>query len=527
MSKGSLFVAGFVDISSCPKEDPSLNLDPQLWSRYLPLGAPIPLTVEHLSEAQVGWVTGLFPVSQGLFCTGEINAREFLDLLDTLYAECTVAQHSPKTDLPRNPRAEVMHSWLPELSLSSVHPSLLGTEDEPPQVFHHVSLCALGKRRGTVAVYGDSLSWVLSRFQSLSQEDSVTIVDRVLAPPADSTTFTLRIGPLFAKAIDAGFISNRLSTLKLDRQAANISPATYLKASAVPQTPETVSSTDKPEAVDNSSNSKMSGSNAPPAPPDDLIPVPRSAFLNMLESTVSRSQPPQGDISSQINPPGTFMRYNFVNVPPGLVKVRRPTFMDATESDYTPYGYSAPQPYDYSAPKQQCHNCCNSRPRKRAREDSEDEVSFPGEDSTGFRKDITNLSKSLAALQSEIRELKQLQSAPQHFPRVENQYPAPNPLLMYGFRPLPNPNNFPREFYCSDYFTKGEAASKQSEVKNSATQEQHVPACNAQPEAKLVEEKDPVSKQTQVVNASFQPKAENTKASSLQKLFCEELLNKQ
>ncbi|AAC58064.1 minor capsid scaffold protein [Alcelaphine gammaherpesvirus 1] len=524
MSRDSLFVAGFVDISTCPKEDPSLNLDAQTWSRYLPLSTSIPLTVEHFSEAQVGWVTGLFSVAQGLFCTAVITAGEFLELLDSLYLECTVAQHSPKADLPRNPRAEVLHSWLPELSLSSVHPDLLGTKDEPGQVFHHISLCALGRRRGTVAVYGDSLAWVLSRFQSLSRDDVAMIATNALTPPSQAPEFTVKLGLLFAKAIDAGFISNRISTLKLDRQAAGISPATYLKASAVPQKLETAAPLNQPEGADTLIDSTMSGPGAPPAPQDDLIPVPRSAFLNMLESTVSRTHPANGDAPALL----PFGRYNMVQVPKGLTPYVRPVgFIEPSDQDDYRYpSYTGPRPYDYFAPRQLCRNCCTSRPRKRAREDPEDEVSFPGEESTVFRKDLTDLSKSLAELQSEIRELKQMQNTPRPYPRPEHHYPAFDPL-MYGLRPLPNPDKFPKEFICSDYFTKDESASKKPEVVHIPNPEQHVPACAAQPEVKLVEEKDVAPKQPRVVNASFQPKAETSKAATLQKLFCDEMLSKQ
>ncbi|ABB22235.1 capsid protein-like protein [Ovine gammaherpesvirus 2] len=547
--EASLHVAGFVDIAACPKSDPDLKLDAPQWQKHLPLDSAIPLTVEHLPGAQVGWVTGLFPVAQGLFCTGVINSPGFLDLLDCLYSECVVAQCPPNADLPRNPRAEVMHSWLPELSLSSVHPTLLGTDKQPPEVFQHVSLCALGKRRGSVAVYGNSLPWVLSRFKSLSSEDAahVQTAGKVAVPPTP-LEFNAPIGSLFAKAIDASFIRDRLTTLQADRHAAGVSAATYLKASKVPSaisdtlSPTSNSAETAPEkqleatlpstsSSTSTSTSTMVGAGAPtPAPSEDLIPVPRSAFLNMLESTVARmpQSPPQGPLPPAPFQPGMpyFASYNMACPPPGLIKHRKSHFLSPYEPEpHYPYHglYSTPYP-DCELPRVLCQSpCCANRSKKRAREESDGEASiFPGEEPVLYRKDFSHLSKSLAELQSEIRELKQLRQAPPQMPPADPMVPYyhsyhPQMAPQYAMYPPPSlPSRLPvKEPVEEAKLTRVEPSclNGQGELK-------------ASPSAEAADESVAGGKGS-IINASCQPNPTPLKTNTLQKLFCEELLTKQ
>lgn len=234
-----IHVAGFVDIKSYPKVDPSLILDPTLTQHQLPLSHCIPLNVEHIENAEVGHVWALYMLEQGLFCLAVITSKDFLNLLDCLYSESASAQNK-LNNLPSNPRIEMLHAWLPELSLASLNPSNIPPSAEAPvNFFHHVSLCALGKRRGTTAIYGNDLKWTLDKFSSMDNDTKNKIIadyvlkkdnSDMLAPVSFSPNYEL----LMAKAIDAGFLKDRLNMLKIDKSVACVTSDAYLKASSVP-----------------------------------------------------------------------------------------------------------------------------------------------------------------------------------------------------------------------------------------------------------------------------------------------------
>nr|2PBK_A Chain A, KSHV protease [Human gammaherpesvirus 8]2PBK_B Chain B, KSHV protease [Human gammaherpesvirus 8] len=226
-----LYVGGFVDVVSCPKLEQELYLDPDQVTDYLPVTEPLPITIEHLPETEVGWTLGLFQVSHGIFCTGAITSPAFLELASRL-ADTSHVARAPVKNLPKEPLLEILHTWLPGLSLSSIHPRELSQTPSGP-VFQHVSLCALGRRRGTVAVYGHDAEWVVSRFSSVSKSERAHILQHVSScrlEDLSTPNFVSPLETLMAKAIDAGFIRDRLDLLKTDRGVASILSPVYLKA---------------------------------------------------------------------------------------------------------------------------------------------------------------------------------------------------------------------------------------------------------------------------------------------------------
>lgn len=236
-SNSFIHVAGFVDIYNYPKVDSSLILNSSIIKRYLPLQQCIPLNVEHLENGVIGTVWGLYLLKQGLFSVSVITSHDFCTLLETLYSDSISAQNKLNA-LPSNPRLEMLHAWLPELSLASVDPSAVS--DTTDKFFHHIAICALGRRRGTTAVYGDSLSWVLEKFSCLEKNTK----DEILAKYATKIPEIEKLSPetfcppyklLMAKAIDASFLKDRLDTLKIDKNVACVTSDTYLKASSLPK----------------------------------------------------------------------------------------------------------------------------------------------------------------------------------------------------------------------------------------------------------------------------------------------------
>ncbi|AIB03171.1 protease; capsid protein [Bovine gammaherpesvirus 6] len=541
----SLYVAGFVDVPACTKSDPELNLDANTWINFLPLSSAIPLTIEHIDTAQIGWTTGLFYVKSGLFCTGVVNSPEFLELLDSVYSESVVAQQHLNSDLPPNPRVEVLHSWLPELSLSSLHPDLLpesNSNNPPQQVFHHVSVCALGKRRGCVAVYGDSLQWVLSKFKSLTAGD-VNNISKSHEIQPEPPKFQASMQSLFGKAIDAYFIKNRMALLKADKHTANVDPATYLKASKTPEvfaaSKENLQGTSHTPLCDNTALIMTSGATSGTNAGEEMIPVPKSMFINMLESTMSsvkhHQQPSKAVIDYYPRAPAYFGSYPIGLSPPNMVQKYQPNHFlapmeqQAHQPQELPWAYHYPMhPPNYYMWNQGSHDsqCCSKecKQKKRKRDSDEEESIFPGEESTIFKKDLSCLSKTLANLQNEIKELKQFQqmsSPPSYYGRWP-YYP-----IVAGL-PQHQPSNTSPE---QSLFQQEQAKAypppeiQQQPLLPTAQAEQTMTEPRFE-KSSSVTDNPAASKAAKTVNASSKPTPAITSA-TLQKLFCDELLNKQ
>ncbi|AAO12321.1 capsid protein [Porcine lymphotropic herpesvirus 3] len=502
-----VFVAGFVDITESPKNDPSLYLDVSIWKTFLPLKRAIPLTIEHLDSTQIGWVLGLFFTETGLFCVSVINSEGFLNLLSTLYDKSDVARQPPDS-LPPNPKLEILHSWLPGLSLSSIHPNYLSPTDIEHEPFQHVSICALGKRRGSVAVYGETLSWVLSKFKSLTSKDIDYITTQTQSISYEPITeFQINIESLLGKLIDASFISNRLKLLQMDKWAANIDPSTYLKAST---RPGVVLESDLGNGELKTENkTQILRDNRMTLQPngDDLIHVPKSTFLSMLESTLSKTsspQPKQYDYPQNYG--GSWPPFHpMTTVPhhPIMQQYSVPQMIPqyCTDAQGVPMFYvpvnaaagnlqSVYEPYPKSVPKT----------TKRKRESVDEDAIFPGEESMLIKKDLLSLTKSLSEIQSELRQLRQsqhVQDPVPYYSRWPYYYNYPQVAMQPQVGSPPESSKDP-----NPVVVKQEEAhvTTESEVKL----QEHTP---------------------KTINASLKPQP--NPSNTLQKLFCDELLNKQ
>nr|CAA73631.1 protease [Saimiriine gammaherpesvirus 2]CAC84312.1 protease [Saimiriine gammaherpesvirus 2] len=471
-----VYVAGFVDVVAYPKVDPVLYLNLDDVSKCLPLTKPIPLNIEHLPESTIGHTIGLYAVTHGVFCVGVIHSEKFLHLTENLFSNSCVAQTTNKF-LPYQPLLEMLHTWLPALSLSSLCPTAQNASNT--DMFQHVSLCALGRRRGTVAVYSMNLEDAISQFCSISQaeveniyEDSKNVDINCLPKPV----FNIDPHILMAKAIDAGFIKDRLQLLQTDKGVAKIKKLTYLKASEIA----------KPVTEDISEDMNQHG--IVPQGSDDLISVPKSTFLSMLQNNLDnfKQHPRQAYFPQYFSPQGAYMPYELYPPQPYLDNI----------------GYMLPSGSYVPA-------MFPSRPNKRKREDFDDCV-FPGESS--LYKDVLNLTKNISQLQDDLKDLKQAAISqpnrypPQHFSNPYSLDPGHASYFRYAPYGAPKPDQ---------HLLQPPTCVQQAPV----VQPNYVPPPteSASNEAPKPSVQEPVH-----IDASF---AQDT-VSKLQKMFCDELLNK-
>lgn len=449
----SVYVCGFVARPDAPPEDACLHLDPLAVKSQLPLKKPLPLTVEHLPDAPVGSVFGLYQCRAGLFSAASITSGDFLSLLDSIYRNCDIAQ-SQRTPLPREPKVEALHAWLPSLSLASLHPEVPQTAADEGELpfFDHVSICALGRRRGTAAVYGTDLRWVLGHFSDLEPSVAAQIADDAQALNRESGCSPkqpLPLTKLMAKAIDAGFLRNRVETLKRDRGVANIPAKSYLKASDVPDLQKPGSAPQSPPPASSDPATMLSGNageaaaaacGGSAAASQDLISVPRTTFMTLLQTNLD-NKPPRQTPLPYAAPLPPFAHQAIVAPSYGAAAAAAPAGYFASPGGYYPgpaggdpgafsaldthayhhhpppayfglpglYGPPPPVPPYYGSHPRADYVPGPSRSNKRKREPGEDEEGgglFPGEDAALHRKDIAGLSKSVNELQHTLQALR-------------------------------------------------------------------------------------------------------------------------
>ncbi|AZB49117.1 putative proteinase/capsid scaffold protein [Vombatid gammaherpesvirus 1] len=489
-----IVVGGYVDLRACEKEDRSLVLDQDRLKMYLPFKVRIPLTIEHLEGTHIGWVCGIYSVSEGLFMLGVISSPKFLDLLRVVSSSSSSAKIQ-LAELPSDPLLDVLHAWLPGLSLSSVHPDFWGEGHEGP-VFNHVSLCALGKRRGTVAVYGHEFPWVLSKFISMSENDRALLgresqgllLDDLRLPVED-----LILEPLLAKAIDASFIRDRLDLLRKDKHSAHIHNMTYLKASADPLGCRVAELNTDHEGQE-LSNKGMASINPPiqTSNVDDVITVPRSLFMSILQTRLEHDA-------------GASRPYDIMYGAPHT------GFHGGNASHHV---WSRP-PMKYEP----WYRCPPSK-HKRSDSDSDDELIFPGEELPRKKRQ----SKYMSELKDLIKEVKDLRSASSSSTQSQAQAPTPTQNAVYYAIPGhvgPTPHIIPSYMYTHPQvplqMPKPECPRAEP---NDKPVDNCAPCTTIQPHLPVIPS-DP--KECPTVDASVT--ISNDKTNVFQKLFCQELLS--
>nr|WEG68938.1 capsid maturation protease [Mastomys natalensis cytomegalovirus 1]WEG71166.1 capsid maturation protease [Mastomys natalensis cytomegalovirus 1] len=233
-----IYVGGFLTLYAENPSEASLRLSREAVVNALGDSGErtVPLNINHDESASVGTVK-LFDTNTGLFCVGRLQSTRFLSIVEKAANKSKLVARGPVNGLDADPALEYLSAGFPALSLSScatsTEPSATGCDN----FFNHVSLCGLGRRRGTLAVYGRDFSWIADRFPVLSNEEKDRIVNA-----CDSLTGNLSVDPfksdpygLLASTVDDGYIADRLCRLRYDKRVLGLQlTETYVKASEPP-----------------------------------------------------------------------------------------------------------------------------------------------------------------------------------------------------------------------------------------------------------------------------------------------------
>ncbi|ACY41091.1 capsid maturation protease [Wood mouse herpesvirus] len=542
MSDAPIFVGGFVDIKKYPTLERELVLDHDRLLKAVPSFKPIPINVEHLADAEVGWVRAIYPASHGLFCIGEIINQQFLHLVTQLAAESAASHITLTKQLPREPTLQMLHTWLPELSLSSISPDLMNSTPDA-ELFHHVALCALGKRRGVVAVYGHTLEWVISKFESLKPGEVTSIKQCVESVSKRHglqgqrpLNFTISMDSLLAKAIDASFIQNRLDLLKTDRQVAAVKQSAYLKASHVPNA--------DPEPISQPTQSTIMTTLTPGMDDNNLISVPKATLISLLTKAEATQRPQGGQtpippILPPFQAPASSLTTNhsaFVAPGAGLGYPHAGQWpMMPPWSPYGPPTYPL-QPQEathqngpYWPPMCSYGHRDEARAGKRKREcEEDDQVSFPGEtNKRGLYSELLSMAGSIASLKSELQSLKQtLPSCVPPSTTATTFYPETGSLLHYPAR-HPNPQQcyvpHPSPAPLSAASPAGAATAPPHGVESVPHPPESAPAAPVTQNADRDQDTLAAAKKTVSNKRVDASKLTSHEKSKVQQLFCEEL----
>ena len=169
----TVLVAGFL----CVYDDNDINDNFYLPRRTIQEeinsgnGLNIPLNINHNENAVIGTVSSLSDLQHGLFTVARVQSKEFLTIIKKIAAKSKLITNTEEKTLPPDPEIECLNSIFPGLSLSN---RVGGNERDP--FFKHVSICGVGRRPGTIAIFGRNLNWILDRFSSITEEEKEKIL---------------------------------------------------------------------------------------------------------------------------------------------------------------------------------------------------------------------------------------------------------------------------------------------------------------------------------------------------------------
>lgn len=360
--------------------------------------ARLPLNINHNDSAVVGFVIGLFDLEHGLFCLAKIGSMRFLEIIRKTAPKSKLITKGPVDILPSDPVVECLSSVFPGLSLSSRADVNSPITEESP-FFIHVSICGVGQRAGTIGVFGRDLSWILDQFQSVTEVERTHVLKNVRDfEDFDETLFDFNLYDLLADSLDTSYIKERFSKLKLDKRFSGVSDTTYIKASKSPdentssETDNGVSVVDRPfcdkalgveeNGVKMAQNNSVTGASVP-TNVSDCIYLPKDAFVSLINATTGMHVKPT--IPQTPRQPNSVM---FTEQPHSL-----PSPLPPLEQFYA--GFGAPKPvyvsdqsfvpgYYYPAPVPtpacfDVRNYAKSFKRRYTQNDSDEEISFPGD----------------------------------------------------------------------------------------------------------------------------------------------------
>ncbi|AAM00719.1 capsid maturation protease [Panine betaherpesvirus 2] len=251
-SSSVVYVGGFLTRYDQPPDEAELLLPRDVVERWLGSGGdgtPMPLNVNHDDAAVVGHVAAMKSVRDGLFCLGCVTSPRFLEIVSRASEKSELVSRGPPCKSLRPDKVvEFLSGSYAGLSLSSRRccPSSVEASEAPststavPESapFKHVALCSVGRRRGTLAVYGRDPDWVLQRFPDLTAADRDDLRAQWRgcggAPAGDP--FRSDSYGLLGNSVDALYIRERLPKLRYDKQLVGVTEReSYVKASVSPE----------------------------------------------------------------------------------------------------------------------------------------------------------------------------------------------------------------------------------------------------------------------------------------------------
>lgn len=195
----------------------------------------VPVNINHDANCKVGVTIAICDVGKGLFFLGAVSGA----LSPILFRYVDGDLFSVDADGRGAALSEtekflyLLSNVLPSLSLSS---SRLSEGELPDKnFFSHIALCELGKRDGTVAIYGSTPSEVIDAFSGLggnAKRDLLLEIDKFSAakiPPVivDDAAVT---NSLLKKFVNNAFLMDRGDYLRARRAIADIDHPKYLQA---------------------------------------------------------------------------------------------------------------------------------------------------------------------------------------------------------------------------------------------------------------------------------------------------------
>lgn len=287
------------------------------------LSVALPLNINHDDTAVVGHVAAMQSVRDGLFCLGCVTSPRFLEIVRRASEKSELVSRGPVSPLQPDKVVEFLSGSYAGLSLSSrrcddveAATSLSGSETTP---FKHVALCSVGRRRGTLAVYGRDPEWVTQRFPDLTAADRDGLRAQwqrcgSTAVDASGDPFRSDSYGLLGNSVDALYIRERLPKLRYDKQLVGVTEReSYVKASVSPEAACDIKAASAERSGDSRSQAATpaagarvpSSSPSPPVePPSPVQPpaLPASPSVLPAESPPSLSPSEPAEAASMSHP---------------------------------------------------------------------------------------------------------------------------------------------------------------------------------------------------------------------------------
>lgn len=248
-----VFVGGYLVIYANQDDaGEEYRLPREVAARALPVEpGRIPVNINHNASCRVGSTIAVVDVEKGLFFLGAVSGslapvmfkyveRDLFPASDgASTGEGAVGDFPTDDATPAQSLSEqekflyLLSNVLPSLSLSSAR---LANGDPPAgDFFAHVALCELGKRDGTIAIYGSSPSEVLDAFsgldgaakQELERSAEAWTTSSRREEPVDEAMVS---DGLLRKFMNNAFLMDRGEYLRARRHLADVRRPKYLQA---------------------------------------------------------------------------------------------------------------------------------------------------------------------------------------------------------------------------------------------------------------------------------------------------------